>query len=343
MRIRHSRLTKDFLQVPNATVRDDRMSHMARGILVELLSRPDGWKATADDMWQASVAKHGKASPGRRQFRAAFAELKEYGYLRSERELLGAGQHATILIVSDVSAAQSDVPHAGTSAPPAETQETPGRTDVPHGGTSEAFTDVPDAGTSERPAETGIHAAQPDVPTGGTSAPPAETGISAGHSDVPHGGTSTTEHWTTNTGKNTSSPTGRLPASTKEEEAALHLDAFGAFWVCYPKKLDRETAQTEWITAMRAGVDPALIVEKAQGYARSVAGETNPRWIAYPANWLSRKRYFDEYPELPADGRPALHAVGSPPSRQQKETDDMFDRAMARARARDAARQQEIS
>lgn len=338
MRIRHSRLTKDFLQVPNATVRDDRMSHMARGILVELLSRPDGWKATADDMWQASVAKHGKASPGRRQFRAAFAELKKYGYLQSERELLGAGQHATILIVCDVSAAQPDVPQAGTSARPAETQETPGRTDVPHGGTSEGPTDVPDAGTSARPAETGIRADQPDVPPCGTSAPPAETGLFAAHSDVPHGGTSKEEHWEKKTGlKNTSSSAS--PAGSSDEEEALHLAAFEAFWVVYPKKIHMAKAKLEWIAAIRRGADPEHMIAKAQSYARAVAGK-DPQYTSYPANWLLNERYHDEYPE--PDSRPALRAVGGTAhSRQQQDTDDLFDRAMQRAKAR--MQQQEIS
>ncbi|WP_158710205.1 hypothetical protein [Streptomyces katrae] len=308
MRIRHSRLTKDFLQVPNATVRDDRMSHMARGILVELLSRPDGWKTTCDDMWQASVAKHGKDSPGRRQFRAAFAELKKYGYLQSERELLEGGLHATVLVVQDVSAAQPDVPHAGTSVPPAQTQETAGQSDVPHGGTSEGATDVPDAGTSERPAETGIDAAQPDVPPTGTSVPPAETGIRAAHSDVPHGGTSKEEHWEKKTGlKNTSSSVAVIGSQQADED---HLSAFGAFWSNYPKKIHMAKAKTEWIAAIRRGVEPALMVSKAQSYAREVAGK-DQQYTSYPANWLANERYHDEYPEPAPDGRPDLHVVDS--------------------------------
>lgn len=148
MRIRRSRLTGDFLQVPNATVRDDRLSHMARGILVELLSRPDGWEATADDMWRASVAKHGTASPGRRAFRAAFAELKEHGYLTAERTILTSGQHGTILAITDIPAGGTGVPDAGTSERPAQTDVSAGGTDVPHAGTSERPTDVPHAGTS---------------------------------------------------------------------------------------------------------------------------------------------------------------------------------------------------
>lgn len=115
MRIRRSKLTRNFVQVPNTTARDERLSHMARGILVDLLSRPDGWEATADEMWRASVKRHGKASPGRRAFRAAFAELKEYGYLVADREPLAGGRHGTVLTAYDISPAHADVPQGGTS------------------------------------------------------------------------------------------------------------------------------------------------------------------------------------------------------------------------------------
>ncbi|MCY0960824.1 hypothetical protein [Streptomyces sp. H27-H5] len=229
MRIRHSRLTRDFLQVPNATVRDDRMSHMARGILVELLSRPDGWKTSCDEMWQASVAKHGKDSPGRRQFRSAFAELKSLGYLLSEREILAGGQHATLLVVQDVSAAQPD---------------------------------------------------------------------------VPQGGTSNKEHGEKKTGvKNTS------PDASSDDEDEHHLAAFGAFWIVYPKKIHMVKAKTEWIAAIRKGIDPSLMVTAAQAYAREVAGK-DPQYTSYPANWLANERYHDEYPE--PDLRPALRSVPTP-------------------------------
>ena len=55
MRIRRSRLAADFVQIPNGTVRDSRLSYMARGILAELLSRPDGWEATADELWRLAA------------------------------------------------------------------------------------------------------------------------------------------------------------------------------------------------------------------------------------------------------------------------------------------------
>jgi hypothetical protein len=283
VRIRHSRLTRDFLQVPNATVRDDRLSHMARGILVELLSRPDGWEVTADGMWQASVAKHGKASPGRRVFRAAFAELKEYGYLTAGREPLPGGRHATILMLTDV-------PQAGTSVRPAETSNIPAQTDVPQGGTSENATDVPAGGTSDSPAETDVPAGRTDVPL----------------SDVPPCGTSKEENGETNTGEKTSSAAAVTPI--REITAADKIE-FGNFWALYPKSRDMDATREAWVAAVRSGVDPKKITEAAIAYAKEKAGE-DLKFIKYSVNWLKQRRYEDKYaPEPDANGRPQLRAV----------------------------------
>ncbi|GAB3115935.1 hypothetical protein GCM10027160_24070 [Streptomyces calidiresistens] len=179
MRIRRSRLTADFVQLPNGTVRDERLSYMARGILAELLSRPDGWETTADDLWRrAAQARPENKGEGRRAFRAAFAELKDRGYLTSATESLPGGRHGTVLTVHDL---------------PQNGDVCAGGTDVPHAGTSEGgsdSTDVPHAGTSERAGETGPAAGRADVPPAGTSVRPAERGVSAGRSDVPHAGTS---------------------------------------------------------------------------------------------------------------------------------------------------------
>jgi len=314
VRIRHSRLTKDFLQVPNASVRDDRLSHMARGILVDLLSRPDGWDATADDMWRTSVEKHGKNSPGRRAFRAAFAELKEHGYLTSTREVLKGGKYTTVLTLGDVPAGHSDVPHAGTSERSAETRKTAGGTDVPHAGTSDASTDVPHAGTSERPAETGLPPAHTDVPHAGTSVPPAETAICAGRTDVPHAGTSNTEH-----GKNTGN-------KTSSTEAPQHAEEFGAFWLIYPKSRDREKTLTEWRTAIANGADPQQITAAAQAYAREKAGE-EWRFIKHSANWLRERRYEDDYAPAP-HGKPQLRAVTGT---SQNDIDNMTEEELQNA------------
>ncbi|MFE3149110.1 hypothetical protein ACFXJ6_21050 [Streptomyces sp. NPDC059218] len=175
--------------MPNATAQDDRLSHMARGVLVDILSHRDGWETTADDMWRASVKKHGN-SPGRRPFRAAFAELKAHGYLVQERVPLDGGQHGTVLIAYDLPVAIKLPEGAGSDEQGDESPDNPaGQTDVPDGGTS-GGTDVPDGGTSGRPGEIDEAAGHTDVPDGGTSGRPGETNETAGHSDVPHGGTS---------------------------------------------------------------------------------------------------------------------------------------------------------
>jgi hypothetical protein len=305
VKIRRSRLTGDFLQVPNATVRDDRLSHMARGILVELLSRPDGWEATADDMWRASVAKHGKASPGRRAFRAAFAELKEHGYLTSERTTLPGNKFGTTLAITDIPAGGTGVPHAGTSARPATTDVSPAQTDVPHAGTSETRTDVPHGGTPERPAETNENPAHTDVPHGGTPDSPAETPEPAGRSDVPHAGTPSYENGE-NTGEKTTSSSAAPQQHENEDE---DLTAFGAFWIVYPKSRDRQKTLAAWREARAKGVPAQQMIDAAQGYARERAGEAE-RFTKLSANWLREERYEDDYTPAPTPAnRPPLRAV----------------------------------
>lgn len=157
LRIRRTPLKRDFLAVPNGTVRDARLSHMARGCLVEMLSRPDGWKVTADDMWRESVAARGKDSPGRRQFRSAFAELRACGYLVSARVPLPGGRFGTMLTLHDLPASVPVV---------SDDVEEPASGDVEAPGSGAAAED--ESGTSARPAAMGISAGQPDVPFGGT-------------------------------------------------------------------------------------------------------------------------------------------------------------------------------
>lgn len=149
MKIIRTALTRDYLQVPNALARDDRLSHMARGCLVEILSRPDGWRITADQMWAEARESQGKGCAGRRAYRAAWAQLKANGYMTAERSLLDGGRYATQLTTRNVPV------RPGTS------------------GVDEAVdnpsTDVPPAGSPARPARIGVFAGQADDPHGGTS------------------------------------------------------------------------------------------------------------------------------------------------------------------------------
>jgi len=116
--------------------------------------------------------------------------------------------------------------------------------------------------------------------------------------------------------------------------AEVDLEAFGAFWLNYPKKKAREEARKAWIAAIKRGIDPEHIVDAAQAYARE-RFQKDPKFTKYPATWLNKGCYDDE-PEQPAGQFPQLHSVGSDPwtHTPQQQSDDLFDRAMARARAR---------
>jgi hypothetical protein len=295
------------VQIPNATVRDERLSHMARGILAELLSRPDGWEATADDMWRASVAIHGKDSPGRRQFRAAFADLKAHGYLTSGREPLGSGRYGTVLTLADV-------PHVGMSARPGLSSNTADGTDVPHAGTPDSATDVPPGGTPERPGQTHLFAGRSDVPL----------------SDVPHAGTSKRENGSTNTGRKTGQQPARrgaIPDRLEPLRTALGAAGLGAVAWDIRKISDWERIR---IQLDRLGLD--LMVKSAVTAART-RGEPDSV-IAWIGRWESLPDPQPGAPASPSLPAPLGEVVPLARSRQQQETDDLFDRAMQRAQVR---------
>lgn len=91
-----------------------------------------------------------------------------------------------------------------------------------------------------------------------------------------------------------------------------HLDAFGAFWVVYPKKKDREEAKRAWIAAIERGADPKQMVNAATAYARE-RGQEDPRYTKFPATWLNKGCYDDE-PD-PAAGQLRAVAGGYQPFR----------------------------
>ena len=61
MQIHRSRPGARFVTIPNETLRDPRLSYVARGVLAEILSRPDDWSTTADAMWARAKSDRGKA------------------------------------------------------------------------------------------------------------------------------------------------------------------------------------------------------------------------------------------------------------------------------------------
>lgn len=86
MSIRRTRLAFEdhYTQVPNAWVRDVRLTRKARGLLVELMSHRAGWDITIESLIRDGVE-------GRDAIRSMIQELESAGYLRRERERNGDG------------------------------------------------------------------------------------------------------------------------------------------------------------------------------------------------------------------------------------------------------------
>lgn len=82
----------------------------------------------------------------------------------------------------------------------------------------------------------------------------------------------------------------KLIAATKFEE----------FWSSYPKQEGKESAKHPYWEAIKAGIDPDLITEKAKGYARLMAQEKRePKYIQHASRWLTERKWNDTYPEPP--------------------------------------------
>ena len=158
MRIHRSRPGKHFTQIANAVLRDDRLSYAARGVLCELLSRPDGWDVNADALAAEAQAKRAKCGEGRRPMRGIFAELTAAGYLTRTRYRSADGRVVTELHLYDQPQGPgcTDVPPPGMPEPPAVSPVSPVGTDVPP-------TDVPPSGTSNRTRSTNTEHGREDL------------------------------------------------------------------------------------------------------------------------------------------------------------------------------------
>jgi hypothetical protein len=92
--IRSPRVENNFSIISNSVIRDTRLSYRARGVLLDILSRPDNWRVSAD-----SLARTG--SEGRHAILTALKELREIGYMRTEKLRKESGRFETVSIVYD--------------------------------------------------------------------------------------------------------------------------------------------------------------------------------------------------------------------------------------------------
>lgn len=78
MIVRGPRPSDNFAQIHNAALADGRLSFKARGILAFLLSRPPGWKTSAERLAKSGI-------DGERAVKSGLKELEAHGYLKRTR------------------------------------------------------------------------------------------------------------------------------------------------------------------------------------------------------------------------------------------------------------------
>ncbi|WP_078860926.1 hypothetical protein [Streptomyces rubellomurinus] len=94
MRVHRSAHVRDFTVLPNCMLQYRELSYTARGLLADLLSRPDGWREDGRHMADSSPQ-------GRGAIRKALKELTDAGFYRVEKIRLPDGTIRTETHVYD--------------------------------------------------------------------------------------------------------------------------------------------------------------------------------------------------------------------------------------------------
>lgn len=94
MIVRGPRPSDNFAQIHNAALADGRLSFKARGILAFLLSRPPGWKTSAERLAKSGI-------DGERAVKSGLKELEATGYLKRTRTHAENGQWIHNQVITD--------------------------------------------------------------------------------------------------------------------------------------------------------------------------------------------------------------------------------------------------
>ena len=117
MQIHRSRHARGFTVLPNALLQDRRLSYTARGLLADLLSRPDGW--TEDGRRMADSSPQGRLAVAK-----ALRELVSFGYYHVDRVRRGDGTFVSQAHVYDTPQVAPDLTRPGSGPPVADDRGT---------------------------------------------------------------------------------------------------------------------------------------------------------------------------------------------------------------------------
>ena len=92
------------------------------------------------------------------------------------------------------------------------------------------------------------------------------------------------------------SPPPAAPANeNKPKPSAIRIDwaDFDAFWLAYPRKVDKKAAKRVWEREVRKGVRPELITIAARRYGELMK-DSEPQFVKHPSTWLNATEFEDD-------------------------------------------------
>lgn len=101
----------------------------------------------------------------------------------------------------------------------------------------------------------------------------------------------------------------------------MSTEGFSEFWDAYGKKVGRGAAEKAFAKAVKKVSSDRIVAAAHDHAAWHQRNRTEERFIPHPTTWLNEERWQDERSER----------TQAPISRQQAETDAVFDAAMQRA------------
>jgi len=91
---RAPRPTDSFASIRNEALQDKRLDLKSIGLLVNMLSRPPGWRISSERLTQ-------EVKNGRDSVRSALKELEQYGYIKRARKRTSDGRWEWTHYVTD--------------------------------------------------------------------------------------------------------------------------------------------------------------------------------------------------------------------------------------------------